>query len=761
MTTPSNKDLSLEASTANVGRLTFLYILALGLVALLSIAGQFLIQLQLRRQLSDSRVVNIAGRQRMLSQKICKEILAWEKSQDFHEKKQHLSALKQSLDLWQKSHDGLQNGSVELNLPDSSSPKITSMFHSIESDFQTILKSAQNIIHADLESMPDDEITNSEQLIATVLECESDYLSGMNDIVFQYDREAAERVQSLRVIESVLLAFTLLVLLAEGLLIFRPTATKIRTTMAALQHTSSQLLQAKKAAEAANEQKSAFLANISHDLRTPMNGIIGLTELAKTAESDIKLAHYLDNLGDSADSLLILLNDLIDLSRIEAGKIELRPSKIVTEKFLCRIDGLLRPMAEKKSLDFEVKTGLQVPEHFVFDELRLQQVLVNLLNNAIKFTDRGHVVLTVSVKQSDTSRGLQFTVKDTGRGIKAEEQKKAFDSFVQLNDAALSPNNGAGLGLAICSRLVKEFGSQVELRSSPGAGSEFQFSIPLVENLVESISTNNDSLEDAIDELENVSLEGCHVLVVEDTKVNQLVIGENLKQAGCNLALASDGFEALEMMRNQDFEVVLMDVQLPGIDGLEIARRTRVREAKLDLPRIPIIALTAHAMNEDKDRCLAAGMDAYLSKPLRTNLLLNTISSLLIQGKVHELKGNESIPKNGSWSLLSAESEILERLAGRRDVLDELIRLAIVEFPKELDNLKRSIKAQNYESASVIAHRMKGMLGNLSANHAVELASTLETLCVNQNKNETEKSFELLEKEIQHMLNNLKVCNSI
>ena len=740
-----------RASDSNVGRLTLLYILALSLVALLSVLGQFLIQLQLHRQLGDSRVVNIAGRQRMLSQKICKEILAWNVTEKPRKRTSRLTKLRESVALWKESHQGLQHGDEKLGLPGANSEQLSRMFLILQEDYEAMLHSVEELMVL----APKLELGESEEevdrLVSSILSREDDYLSGMDAIVFQYDREAAERVRSLRSIEMALLFSTLSVLLAEGFLIFRPAAKKIRTTLAALQETTRELFRAKSIAETANQQKSAFLANISHDLRTPMNGIIGLTELAMTTEDRTLQNQYLSSLSESAESLLLLLNDLIDLSKIEADKIDLRLSTVRTQRIVEWLEGMLAQDIQAKSLNLSIEIADGVPRAFLADELRLQQVLMNLLVNAIKFTDRGGISLCLDVVAEDEEERLSFQVIDTGIGITQEDAKLIFESFTQIGSSSDRPNSGAGLGLAICTRLIQEFGGELKLDSEPGKGSTFSFSIPLEnrEHLLKEESQQQDVARGA-SIVRTEQLKGCRVLVVEDTQVNQLVIDENLRRSGCVVTIVGNGNEALSLLEQKSFDVVLMDVQLPGIDGLEVTRKIRLQEENSHKSPLPIIALTAHAMDEDRDRCLSAGMNDYLSKPIRTQLLLNTILKTLgLQGTVETIDVESNAPE--PWTLEEAEASILARLSGRRDVLEELITLALRELPKGLEEIKHYLASADFPQAAVASHRVKGLVSNLAASRAEQLAQDLETACKEEKASLVHKAYSLLEAEVNSL----------
>jgi len=386
---------------------------------------------------------------------------------------------------------------------------------------------------------------------------------------------------------------------------------KVRSQTAVIRHKLALEGALKDAAESANRAKSSFLANMSHEIRTPMNGVLGFVRLALEKAEDPEQREFLLTATQSAHSLLRIINDILDFSKIEAKRLSLAPVDFDLPETVRAAVKLFEPDARRKGLALECEIPTGIPQWVQADPDRLRQVLVNLIGNAMKFTPSGRIVCRVSVESREAGMLARFAVEDTGIGIPPERQTSIFDAFTQADGSVTRKYGGTGLGLAICSKIVELAGGTISVHSTPGAGSRFEFTFPIRPGRN---PEPRPVAESAIPEGPSHLL---HVLLAEDHPVNQKLISRLLTKAGHQVAIAPNGREAARLAEQGGFDIVLMDVQMPEWDGIQATAAIRSSE-NARVRHLPIIALTAHAMQDDRAKCLMSGMDGYVSKPVDT-----------------------------------------------------------------------------------------------------------------------------------------------
>ena len=382
------------------------------------------------------------------------------------------------------------------------------------------------------------------------------------------------------------------------------------TDITEMRRTFRALEEARRTAETATRAKSDFLAMMSHEIRTPMNGVLGMCQLLMTTGLNAEQRSFANSISESAHALLAVINDILDISKIEAGRLELESAPFDLRKTLEGVINLLLPLAQRKGLRLNFSYPPATPGWFVGDGARLRQIAMNLIGNAVKFTESGEVTLRV---QWDGA--VEITISDTGIGISPEELPRLFSKFVQAGPISRG-RSGTGLGLAICKQLAELMEGSVQVRSVPGEGSTFTVRLPLrVAGATATKLAGPASVG---------SVKGSSILLVDDNSVNQRVGVALLMKLGCTVATASDGEQAVSLAAQQRFDAILMDCKMPRMDGYEATQNIRTQESPDR--RTPIIALTASAMEEDRHRCIAAGMDDYLSKPIELDLLSKALS---------------------------------------------------------------------------------------------------------------------------------------
>jgi two-component system, sensor histidine kinase and response regulator len=510
-----------------------------------------------------------------------------------------------------------------------------------------------------------------------------------------------------------------------------------------------ELQRARDAALEASRVKSEFLANVSHELRTPLNGIIGMTELTLSTPLTAEQQEWLDTVKESAHSLHLLINDILDFSKVEAGKLELRPRPIRLRRSLDSTLKLFTLRARENGLALGCEIDPEIPDEVVADADRVRQILSNLIDNAIKFTEQGEVRIRVALAEHTTDAlVVHVTVTDTGIGIPKDKQRCIFEPFTQADGSATRSHGGTGLGLTIAMQLVHMMQGEIWVESDgPATGSTFHFTMCVgVPQEPEARSATATASAHAQAVAADGGLRPLLVLLAEDNVVNQRLARSLLERRSHRVVVANNGKEALAALAEQAFDLVLMDIQMPEQDGLETTAMIRASE-QASGTHLPIIALTAHTMPGDRERCLAAGMDGYVSKPIQPQDLFETIASVLALAEPQESADVATSQPDPPFD----EAAFLARVDGDHTLLRELVELFLMDCPQRLTSLRQAIQDADWQAVERAAHSLKGAVSNFCARTALDATLHLESLARTGDASRIAAAYSELEHELTRL----------
>lgn len=547
-------------------------------------------------------------------------------------------------------------------------------------------------------------------------------------------------------------------------------------------HTEQALREAMAQAKMANTAKSQFLATMSHEIRTPMNAIIGFTNLLAESELTDEQKEHLNLVKVSGQNLLRLLDDILDLSKIEAKKVDVEIEECSLGQLLNSVESLMMPKAKIEGLDFKVIEDNRLPAQIRTDVTRLRQCLINLTGNAIKFTREGHIYLRVSLLEIENAPFIRFDVEDTGIGIPHEKQDEIFETFVQADNSTSRKFGGTGLGLAISKRLAELLGGELNMTSEVGKGSVFSLTIPANIDVTAQPLLDRQNItshiESGNEQTRQVEFSG-NILVAEDAKTNQVLIKSLLNRFGLKVTIAEDGNETVQKILSEKFDLIFMDIEMPNMSGYEATKAIREKGVKT-----PIIALTAYAMKGDDEKCYAAGCDDYISKPIDQERLIQILNKHLpqasenivrqidsIKSDVEQIsrlcsettssKSSRAVPEDKSSGECPVDFSIVNKIYDDKEILKETVKIFLKDAAETIELLAEAVAAGDSPNVKMYAHKLKGLARHVAARKLTDLLYDLETKGRKEDMEGSEALFAEIQRELDTLISFLSQPNWI